>query len=70
MKSKSVLIIKEMNLKCGTGYNSPTGRPEFIDINLDDTSTGKSEPLELDGTDGSMEDEAEITTAAASSESG
>jgi hypothetical protein len=49
---------------------TPANRPEFIDINLDDTSTGKSEPLELDGTDGSMEDEAEITTAAASSESG
>jgi hypothetical protein len=49
---------------------TPARRPEFIDINLDDTSTGKSESLELDKTDGSMEDEAEITTAAASSESG
>jgi hypothetical protein len=65
-----VLTIKEMNLKCGTGYNSPASRPEFIDINLDGTSRGESEPLELDGTDGSMEDEVEITTATASSESG
>jgi len=40
MKSKSVLTIKEMNLKCETGYNSPASRLEFIDINLDDTSTG------------------------------
>jgi hypothetical protein len=64
-----VLTIKEMNLKCGTGYNPPANRPEFIDINLDDTSTDESESLELDGTDG-MEDEVEITTAAASSESG
>jgi hypothetical protein len=49
---------------------TPASRPEFIDINLDDTSTGESEPLGVDGTDGSMEDEVEITTAAASSESG
>jgi hypothetical protein len=54
----------------GQVITSPASRPEFIDINLDDTSTGKPEPLELDGTDGSMEDEVEITTATASSESG
>lgn len=54
----------------GQVITSPASRPEFNDINLDDTSTGKSEPLELDGTDGGMEDEVEITTATVSSESG
>jgi hypothetical protein len=61
-----VLTVKDMNLKCGTGYNSPANRPEFIDINLDETSTSDSEPLGLDGTIRSMEDEIEVTTAAAS----
>jgi hypothetical protein len=66
------LTVKDMNLKCGTGHNSPANRPEFIDINLDETSTSESEPLGVDGLDGTirgMEDEIEVTTAAASVES-
>jgi hypothetical protein len=61
-----VLTVKDMNLKCGTGYNSPANRPEFIDISLDETSTSDSEPLGSDGTIRSMEDEMGVTTAAAS----
>jgi hypothetical protein len=64
-----VLTVKDMNLKCGTGYNSPANRPEFIDINLDGTSTSESEPLGADETITGMEDEIEVTTAAASAES-
>ena len=64
-----VLTVKDMNLKCGTGYNSPANRPEFIDLNLDGTSTGESEPQGLDETIRGMEDELQVTTAAASAES-
>ncbi|MGA7541477.1 MAG: hypothetical protein WBW34_00285, partial [Nitrososphaeraceae archaeon] len=52
-----VLTVKDMDLKCGTGHNSPANRPEFIDINLDDTTATDSEPLGMDGTSTSMEDE-------------
>jgi hypothetical protein len=62
-----VLTVKDMNLKCGTGYNSPANRPEFIDINLDETSPSASEPLGLDETIKDMDDEIEVTTSAASS---
>jgi hypothetical protein len=61
-----VLTVKDMSLQCGTGHNSPANRPEFIDLNLDETSTSKSEPLGLDGTIRGMEDEIEVTSAAAS----
>jgi hypothetical protein len=61
-----VLTVKDLNLKCGTGHNSPANRPEFIDINLDETSTNEPEPLGKDRTIRSMEDELEVTTAAAS----
>ena len=64
-----VLTVKDLNLKCGTGHNSPANRPEFIDINLDETSTNEPEPLGKDRTIRSMEDEMEVTTAAASTES-
>ena len=64
-----ILTVKDMNLKCGTGHNSPANRPEFIDINLDETSTNEPEPLGNDRTIRSMEDEMEVTTAAASTES-
>jgi hypothetical protein len=64
-----ILTIKDLNLKCGTGHNSPANRPEFIDINLDETSTNEPEPLGKDRTIRSMEDEMEVTTAAASTES-
>jgi hypothetical protein len=61
-----VLTVKDLNLKCGTGHNSPANRPEFIDINLDETSTNEPEPIGKDRTIRSMEDEMEVTTAAAS----
>ena len=64
-----VLTVKDMNLKCGTGYNSPANRPEFIDINLDRTSTSESESEGLDETIRGMGDELQVTTAAASAES-
>jgi hypothetical protein len=64
-----ILTVKDLNLKCGTGHNSPANRPEFIDINLDETSTNEPEPLGKDRTIRSMEDEMEVTTAAASTES-
>ena len=63
-----ILTVKDMNLKCGTGHNSPANRPEFIDINLDETSTNEPEPLGKDRTIRSMEDEMEVTTSAASTE--
>ena len=52
-----VLTVKDMNLKCGTGYNSPANRPEFIDINLDGGSTSESESQGLDEPIRGMEDE-------------
>jgi hypothetical protein len=64
-----VLTVKDMNLKCGTGHNSPANRPEFIDVNLDETIATESEPLGMDGTIRSMEDEMEMRTAATSAES-
>jgi hypothetical protein len=64
-----VLTVKDMNLKCGTGYNSPANRPEFIDLNLDGTTTSESESQGLDETIRGMEDELQVTTAAASVES-
>jgi hypothetical protein len=64
-----VLTVKDMNLKCGTGYNSPANRPEFIDLNLDGTSTSESESQGLNETIRGMEDELQVTTAAASVES-
>jgi hypothetical protein len=64
-----VLTVKDMNLKCGTGHNSPANRPEFIDINLDETSTSESELQGVDETIRGMEDEIQVTTAAASAES-
>jgi hypothetical protein len=64
-----VLTVKDMNLKCGTGYNSPANRPEFIDINLDGRSTSESESQGLDEPIRGMEDELQVRTAAASAES-
>jgi hypothetical protein len=64
-----VLTVKDMNLKCGTGYNSPANRPEFIDINLDGGSTSESESQGLDEPIRGMEDELQVRTAAASAES-
>jgi hypothetical protein len=64
-----ILTVKDLNLKCGTGHNSPANRPEFIDINLDETSTNEPEPLGKDRTIRGMEDEMEVTTAAAATES-
>jgi hypothetical protein len=64
-----VLTVKDMNLKCGTGYNSPANRPESIDINLEETSTTEAESQGLDETIRSMEDELQVTTDAASAES-
>jgi hypothetical protein len=61
-----VLTVKDMNLKCGTGYNSPANRPEFIDINLEETSTNEAESQGLVETIRDMDDEIEVTTAAAS----
>jgi hypothetical protein len=34
-----VLGVKDLEILCKTGYNSPAYRPEFIDINLDDVTT-------------------------------
>jgi hypothetical protein len=64
-----VLTVKDMNLKCGTGYNSPANRPEFIDINLEETSTSEAESQGLVETIRDMDDELQVTTAAASAES-
>jgi hypothetical protein len=64
-----VLTVKDMNLKCGTGYNSPANRPEFIDISLDEASISEAESQGLDETIRGMEDEIEVTTAAAYVES-
>ena len=58
-----------MNLKCGTGYNSPANRPEFIDITLDETSTSEAGSQGLDETIRGLDDEIGVTTTAASVES-
>src|SRR5215216_5052361 len=34
-----VLTVKDLELLCKTGQNSPANRPEFIDISLNETST-------------------------------
>jgi hypothetical protein len=47
-----VLTVKDLDLKCGTGHNSPANRPEFIDINLDEVATSGTEE-----TTGSIEEE-------------
>ena len=47
-----VLTVKDLDLKCGTGHNSPANRPEFIDINLDEVGSSGTEE-----TTGSIEEE-------------
>ena len=64
-----VLTVKDMNLKCGTGYNSPANRPEFIDITLDETSASEAGSQGLDETIRGLDDEIGVTTTAASVES-
>jgi hypothetical protein len=64
-----ILTVKDMNLKCGTGYNSPANRPEFIDITLDEISTSEAESQGLGETIRGLDDEIEVTTAAVSVES-
>jgi hypothetical protein len=40
-----VLTTKDLELLCKTGHNSPASRPEFIDINLDEITTTRTEQL-------------------------
>src|SRR5215207_6126743 len=37
-----VLTVKDLELLCKTGQNSPANRPEFIDISLDEASATRS----------------------------
>lgn len=53
-----VLTVKDLDLKCGTGHNSPASRPEFIDINLDEVTTSETE----EETIGNIEEEVGTTT--------
>jgi hypothetical protein len=51
------LTVKDLDLKCGTGHNSPASRPEFIDINLDeDIAVGGTEQLEIEEATGNTEE--------------
>jgi len=38
-----VLTVKDLELLCKTGQNSPANRPEFIDISLDEANATRSE---------------------------
>jgi hypothetical protein len=39
------LTTKNLEILCKTGHNSPASRPEFIDINLDEITTTRTEQL-------------------------
>lgn len=54
-----VLTVKDLDLKCGTGHNSPAQRPEFMDINLDEATTSGTEE-----TIGNIEEETSAVTNA------
>ena len=46
-----VLTVKDLELLCKTGQNSPAARPEFIDISLDEvitSTTSETEDLRID----------------------
>src|SRR5215211_3651287 len=46
-----VLTVKDLELLCKTGQNSPAARPEFIDIRLDEvitSTTSETEDLRID----------------------
>ena len=38
-----VITTKDLEILCKTGHNSPATRPEFIDINLDEVTTTRTE---------------------------
>jgi len=42
-----VLTVKDLELLCKTGQNSPADRPEFIDISLDEARATRSETEDL-----------------------
>jgi hypothetical protein len=42
-----VLTVKDLELLCKGGHNSPAQRPEFIDISLDEASVTRSETEDL-----------------------
>jgi hypothetical protein len=39
-----ILTIKDLELLCKTGHNSPASRPEFVDLSLD-TAVGSEDIL-------------------------
>jgi hypothetical protein len=43
-----VMTIKDLELLCKTGHNSPASRPEFVDINLDEVTASGTEQLETE----------------------
>src|SRR5215207_5867259 len=51
-----VLTVKDLELLCKTGQNSPANRPEFIDISLDEASASTRSGIEDLGMDEQTED--------------
>src|SRR5215204_800292 len=51
-----VLTVKDLELLCKTGQNSPAARPEFIDISLDEASASTRSGTEDLGMDEQTED--------------
>jgi hypothetical protein len=52
-----VMTIKDLELLCKTGHNSPASRPEFIDINLDEVTAAGTERLETEEQQARMEEQ-------------
>jgi hypothetical protein len=50
-----VMTIKDLELMCSTGQNSPAARPEFVDISLNASSAEETSALEVE--DDSEDDE-------------
>jgi hypothetical protein len=67
-----ILTVKDLQLMCKSGNNSPAARPEFVDLTLNESSSGARQPtvengdLQGDGVDneeGETEDENNMDTA-------
>jgi hypothetical protein len=47
-----VVLVKDLELTCKTGLNSPVARPEFVDISLNVMTTAAGETSEEEGREG------------------
>jgi hypothetical protein len=51
MYKACVMTIKDLELICSTGQNSPAARPEFVDISLNVSSAEETSALEVEDDD-------------------